>query len=88
MLNKLISSASIRGVVLAAVAAVSLSACASRGYVDQQDAAINGRIDQLETRIQDATQRADAATAEARAATQRTQQLEGRVSSMQTAPAP
>lgn len=76
---------------------LSLSACATRGYVDEQIAAVNSRMDahetrigQVEGRVQDAISRADAAQAaanaagtEARTGSQRIDQLNGRFDSME-----
>ncbi|HEX5008456.1 MAG TPA: Lpp/OprI family alanine-zipper lipoprotein [Hyphomonadaceae bacterium] len=80
---------------------VGLSACATQDYVDQQIAGVNSRIDQLDARVATATQRADqanqaaqaansaaqGAATDARTANQRIDQLEGRVNTMQSAPA-
>lgn len=77
---------------------LSLSACATRGYVDEQIALVNGRLDthesrmgQVEGRVQDAISRADAAQAaanaagtEARTAGQRIDQFGARMDAMQT----
>lgn len=88
-------STPIRTVAFVALAGLSLSACATREYVDQQDAAMATRIQAVEARVQDAAQkadsagqRADAAAAEARTATQRLDQIEGRVGQLEKAPTP
>ena len=47
---------------------LSLSACATKGYVDEQIAAVNTRIDGVDAKATDALQRADAANAAAQAA--------------------
>lgn len=69
---------------------LSLSACATRGYVDEQIAAVNGRIDGVDAKANDAIQRADAANAaaqaaaaDARNANQRLDQLTTRVDTME-----
>jgi outer membrane murein-binding lipoprotein Lpp len=84
----------IRTVAFVALAGFSLSACATRQYVDEQNAATATRIQALEARVQEvagkadsAGQRADAAAAEARTASQRLDQLEGRVGQLEKAPA-
>lgn len=65
---------------------LSLSACATRGYVDEQIATVNSRIDAVDAKAQDAASRADAAgraaqaaAADAQSANQRIDQLTGRV---------
>lgn len=45
-----------------------LSACATRGYVDEQIAAVNSRVTAVESKADAALQRADAANAAAQAA--------------------
>jgi len=47
---------------------LSLSACATRSYVDEQIATVNNRISAVEARTSDAIARADAANATAQAA--------------------
>jgi murein lipoprotein len=83
------------------VGGLGLSACATTDYVDQQIAGVNGRIDQLDARVQAAAQRADQANAaaqaanqaaqgaatDARTANQRLDQMEGRVGTLEKAPA-
>ena len=71
----------LRAAVLA-VAGLSLGACATQGYVDQQVAGVNSRVDAVEARVQDAAMRADAAgrlaqqaAADAQAANQRIDQM-------------
>lgn len=86
------------GVVLASILALggmSLSACATKGYVDEQIAAVNSRVDAVDAKATDAIQRADAAgaaaqaaAAEARTANQRLDQLTPRVDNLERAPAP
>lgn len=93
-------AASVRVVALAAAGGLALSACATRGYVDEQIATANSRIDAVDARVQTATQRADAAMAEARTANQAAQgaateartanqridQLGGRVDALERTP--
>ena len=93
-------AASARVVAVILVGGLGLSACATQGYVDQQIAGVNSRIDQLDARVQTAAQRADAANAaaqsanqaaqaaatDARTANQRLDQLGGRVDTLEKAP--
>lgn len=69
---------------------LSLSACATQQYVDDQIAAVNTRVSAVDARAGDALQRADAANAaaaaaanDARAANQRLDQLTPRVDSIE-----
>lgn len=62
---------------VALVATLGLSACAT---YDDEFAAVNSRLDQIETRVQGAAQSADRAN-------QRLDQLEGRVQQIETMPA-
>lgn len=57
-------------VVVAAVVAggLSLSGCATKKYVDEQIAMVNGRIDQVGAQAADGIRRADAAAAAAQSA--------------------
>lgn len=93
-------AASVRVVSVIVLGGLGLSACATQGYVDQQIATVNSRIDALDARVQTATQRADAAAAEARSANQAAQaaatdartanqridQVSGRVDALERAP--
>ena len=47
---------------------LSLSACATKEYVNEQIATVNGRIDAVDAKTRDALQRADAAAASAQSA--------------------
>ena len=47
------------------VAGLGLSACATRGYVDEQVATLNSRINAVDEKATDAIQRADAANSAA-----------------------
>jgi murein lipoprotein len=67
----------VRALGVALAAAAGLSACAT---YDDEFAAVNTRLDQIETRVQGAAQSADRAN-------QRLDQLEGRVQQIEAAPA-
>jgi len=69
---------------VAIVATLSLAACATKDDI----AAINTRLDQLDSRVQSAAQSADSANQSAQRANQRLDQLEGRVQRLETQPAP
>jgi murein lipoprotein len=86
-------TASIRFVLVLAAAGMSLSACATKSYVDEQIAGVNSRIGSVDAKATDALQRADAAgsaaqaaAADARTANQRLDQLSGRVDRLEQAP--
>jgi outer membrane murein-binding lipoprotein Lpp len=88
-----INSTKVRVAAVLLIGGIGLSGCATRGYVDEQIAVVNGRITTVETRVQDAVARADAAAqtanaaaAEARAANQRVDQLTGRVDRLEQMP--
>lgn len=70
------------GVALAVT--LGLSACAT--YRDEF-AAVNSRLDQLDSRVQSAAQSAESANQGAQRANQRLDQLEGRVQQIESAPA-
>ena len=53
---------------------------------DDEFAAVNSRLDQIDTRVQGAAQSAEAANQSAQRANQRLDQLEGRVQQLETAP--
>jgi hypothetical protein len=92
-----IRAASARAALVLVVGGLSLSACATRGYVDEQIALVGGRVDatnsrldQVDARVQDAIQRADTAgrtaqqaATDAQAANQRIDALTGRVDQIQ-----
>lgn len=69
--------ASARTLAVAIVATLGLSACAT---YDDEFAAVNTRLDQIDTRVQGAAQSAERAN-------QRLDQLEGRVQRIESAPA-
>ncbi len=62
--------------------ALSLSACATTKYVDEQIATVNGRVGALEKQVQQVDSTAQAAAASAQSANQRLDQLTGRVDSI------
>jgi murein lipoprotein len=72
-----------RPLVMALVAALSLTACAT---YDDDFARINSRLDQLDTRVQGAADSAAAANEAAQRANQRLDQIEGRVQRLETVP--
>jgi Alanine-zipper, major outer membrane lipoprotein len=61
-------AATARVATIIALGAVSLTACATNGYVDEKFAAVNSRIDQVDARVTAASQRAEAANSAAAAA--------------------
>ncbi|MFZ5656224.1 MAG: hypothetical protein ACOY37_04065 [Pseudomonadota bacterium] len=73
----------VRALGVALVAAMGLSACAT---YDDEFAAVNSRLDQIETRVQSAAQSAESANQSAQRANQRLDQLEGRVQQLESAP--
>lgn len=80
-----------RALGVAALAGLGLSACATS--YDEEFAGINSRLDQLDARVQAASQNAEAANqsaqtaaGEARTANQRLDSLEDRVNALETAP--
>ena len=68
---------------VAIVATLGLAACAT---YDDEFAGINTRLDQLDTRVQDAAQSAEAANQSAQQANQRLDQMESRVQQLEAAP--
>lgn len=68
---------------LAIVTTLSMTACAT---YDDEFAAVNSRLDQIDTRVQSAAQSAESANQSAQRANQRLDQLEGRVQQLETAP--
>lgn len=69
---------------VALAATLGMSACAT---YDDDFAAVNTRLDQLDSRVQSAAQSAESANQGAQRANQRLDQLEGRVQQLETAPA-
>ena len=68
---------------VALVATLGLASCAT---YDDEFAAVNSRLDQLDTRVQSAAQSAESANQAAQRANQRLDQLEGRVQQLESAP--
>ncbi|QDW65657.1 hypothetical protein [Luteimonas granuli] len=68
---------------VAIVATVGLAACAT---YDEEFAGINSRLDQLDTKVQNAAQSAEAANQSAQQANRRLDQVESRVQQLETAP--
>jgi murein lipoprotein len=73
-----------RALGVAIVATLGLAACAT--YEDDF-AAINSRLDQLDARVQSAAASADAANQSAQQANQRLNQIESRVQQLESGPA-
>jgi len=73
----------VRSLGVATVVAMGLASCAT---YDDDFARVNSRLDQLETRVQDAATSADAANQAAQRANSRLDQLEGRVQAIESAP--
>ena len=69
---------------VAMFAALSLGACAT---YDDEFAAINSRLDQLDSRVASAAASADSANQNAQRANQRLDSIEGRVQQLETQPA-
>ena len=68
---------------MAIVVAAGLASCAT---YDEEFAGINSRLDQLDTRVQDAAQSAESANQSAQQANQRLDQMESRVQQLEAAP--
>ena len=68
---------------VAMVATLGLSGCAT---YDDEFAAINSRLNQLDTRVQGAAQSAESANQGAQRANQRLDQIEGRVQQLESSP--
>ena len=67
----------------AMVAALSLGACATRDDIAQ----INTRLDSIDAQVQSAAQNAQAANQNSQRANQRLDEIEGRVTALETQPA-
>lgn len=87
-----ITKKSLAHLTIAAAGGLSLSACATTDYVDEQIAAVNQRIDGVEANLQQTTSTANAAAAQAQAAAgdaqnanRRLDQLTGRVDRLEQA---
>src|SRR5688572_23950187 len=72
-----------RTLAVAIIATLGLAACAT---YDDEFAGINSRLDQLDTKVQNAAQSAEAANQSAQQANQRLDQIEGRVQQLEAAP--
>lgn len=72
-----------RSLGMAMVVTMGLASCAT---YDDDFARVNSRLDQLDTRVQDAAQTAASANQAAQQANQRLDQLEGRVQRLETSP--
>ena len=68
---------------VAIVAAVALSACATKEDIE----AINTRLDSIDSRVQSAAQSAESANQNAQRANQRLDQMEGRIQALESQPA-
>lgn len=68
---------------VAILASLSLGACAT---YDDEFAAINSRLDQLDARVATASQSADSANQSAQRANQRLDQMESRIQQLETQP--
>jgi len=74
----------LRVAALITLGGLSLSACATRSYVDEQIAGVNTRISAVEARANDAAQRADAAGAAAQAASTAVANTNARIDQLTT----
>jgi chromosome segregation ATPase len=79
-----ITSKSIASVFVVAAAGLSLGACATTDYVDEQIAAVNQRIDTVDSRASQAAQAAAAADAKATAAATDAQNANRRLDQLTT----
>jgi murein lipoprotein len=70
---------SIAAIGLTIAGGLSLSACATTDYVDEQVATVNDRVSALESKVQQVDSTAQAAAGSAQSANQRLDQLTGRV---------
>jgi murein lipoprotein len=68
---------------LAIVATLGLASCAT---YDDEFAGINSRLDQIDTKVQNAAQSAESANQSAQQANQRLDQMESRVQRLEAAP--
>ena len=66
-----------------AIVVLGLASCAT---YDDEFAGINSRLDQLDTKVQNAAQSAESANQSAQQANQRLDQIEGRVQQLEAAP--
>ena len=82
-----ITRKSLATVATVVLGGLSLSACATTEYVDEQIALVNGRIDGVEANLATTTSTANAAAADAQNANRRLDQLTGRVDRLEQAAA-
>lgn len=61
---------SARVLAVVAIGGLAMTGCATNGYVDEQIAAVNSRLDATDARVTTATQKADAAQSTANSANQ------------------
>ena len=78
---------SLANLAIAAAGGLSLSACATTDYVDEQIAMVNSRIDGVEANLATTTRTANAAAADAQNANRRLDALTGRVDRLEQAAA-
>jgi len=83
----MITRKSFAHLAMVAAGGLSLSACATTEYVDEQIALVNGRIDGVEANLATTTSTANAAAADAQNANRRLDQLTGRVDRLEQAAA-
>ena len=83
----MITRKSFAHLAMVAAGGLSLSACATTDYVDEQIALVNTRIDGVEANLATTTSTANAAAADAQNANRRLDQLTGRVDRLEPAAA-
>ena len=82
-----ITTKSLAHLAMVAAGGLSLSACATTDYVDEQIALVNTRIDGVEANLATTTTTANAAAADAQNANRRLDALTGRVDRLEQAAA-
>ena len=82
-----ITTKSLAHLAMVAAGGLSLSACATTDYVDEQIALVNTRIDGVEANLATTTSTANAAAADAQNANRRLDALTGRVDRLEQAAA-
>ena len=83
----MITRKSFAHLAMVAAGGLSLSACATTEYVDEQIALVNARVDGVEANLATTTSTANAAAADAQNANRRLDQLTGRVDRLEQAAA-
>jgi len=83
----MITRKSFAHLAMVAAGGLSLSACATTEYVDEQIALVNTRIDGVESNLATTTATANAAATDAQNANRRLDQLTGRVDRLEQAAA-